>query len=111
MSNPERKEAVYGPTSNYKAWHSPHYPPIPLPDGTHLQGEKGARLVGGIRLSGFFRKDGTEGVYVCDLSAMGVRPAPMVSRGFGRKISPSHSELFINGRPLSISQFPKKVPF
>lgn len=85
--------------------------PIPLPDGTHLQGEKGARLVGSIRLSGFFRKDGTEGVYVCDLSAMGVRPAPMVSRGFGRKISPSHSELFINGRPLSISQFPKKGSF
>ena len=82
--------------------------PIRLESDTVLKAEPGARLVGGVRL----KVDRIEnGVCVCDLRAAGIEPAGFVSRGFGRSISPSHSELFINSRPMSVSQYPKKGGF
>lgn len=79
--------------------------PIRLSSGTHLTAEKGCRLVGGVALSDFVHQPG--GVYVCDLAAAGIEPARFVSRGFGRKISPSHCELFIDGKPMKMARYPK----
>ena len=71
--------------------------PIFVPDGTHLHAEPGCRLVGGKKLDAV---DLGGGLWSVDLDAAGITPAAFVSRGFGRKISPSHNELFINGRPM-----------
>ena len=79
--------------------------PIEVPDGTHLHAEPGCRLVGGKKLDVYEIGDG---LWAADLAKAGITPAPFVSRGFGRKISPSHNELFINGRPMFIAQYPKR---
>lgn len=79
--------------------------PIRLGSGTHLAAEPGSRLVGGVELRA---KAAGAGLWFCDLRAAGIEPAKFVSRGFGRKISPSHSELFINGTPMRISRYPKR---
>ena len=82
--------------------------PVPLPSGTHLLAQPGARLVGGVSL----HPQKTDGrTYTCDLRRAGIEPADMVSRGFGRKISPSHNQLYINGEPLSLSRYPRAGNF
>lgn len=82
---------------------------IRLPSGTHLKAAPGTRLIGGVKLS--VNVQHPDGVCECDLAAAQITPAGFVSRGFGRKISPSHSELFINGRSCNISQYPKRGSF
>ncbi len=48
-------------------------------------------------------------VYECDLSQNGVEEvAPLTSRGFARSVVPSHAEIFIDGKPLNLSQYPEK---
>ena len=46
------------------------------------------------------------GVYVCDLTANGVTPSKMRSRGFQRAFGGGHSELFIDDKPCNISRYP-----
>lgn len=82
--------------------------PIPVPDGARIIAQPGARLVGGIRLTA---EKGADGLYRCDLSAAGIRAADMPSRGFGRRITPAHNELFVNGRAMHISRYPKTGAF
>lgn len=78
--------------------------PIRPSSGDRIIAEPGARLVGGVKL----KVDRVEnGVCVCDLKEHGITPARFVSRGFARKVSPSHSELFINSKPMNISQYPR----
>lgn len=79
--------------------------PVRLSSGTHLQAEEGCRLIGGVPLS---VKPFRDGIWICDLHDAGIKPAHFVSRGFGRKMVPSHSELFIDGNPMTISRYPKK---
>ncbi len=79
--------------------------PFRVPSGTHLRAEDGCRLVGGVALSDFTVRD--DGVYICDLQKAGITPARFVSRGFGRGVAPSHSELFIGGKPMQIARYPK----
>lgn len=79
--------------------------PVRVPSGIHLRAEDGCRLVGGVALSDFTVRD--DGVYVCDLQKAGIAPARFVSRGFGRGVAPSHSELFIGGKPMQIARYPK----
>ncbi|MBR4204217.1 MAG: right-handed parallel beta-helix repeat-containing protein [Clostridia bacterium] len=74
--------------------------PIRIESGTHLKAEPGCRLCGGKKVSAY---RGADGRYYIDLE----NPAPIESRGFGRHISPSHPELFINGRPLVMSRWPR----
>ncbi len=82
--------------------------PIRPVSGDRIIAQPGARLIGGVRLT----VSGVEnGVCVCDLRAGGINPAPFTSRGFGRKISPAHSELFIDGRPMQLSQYPRAGAF
>ena len=73
--------------------------PIRIPSGTHWKAEPGCRLCGGRRVSA---RPGADGRYTIDLP----HPAPLASRGFSRRITPSHPELFINGRPLTVSRYP-----
>ena len=75
-----------------------------MTSGTHLKAEPGCQLVGGVRLRAEPAEDGR---WICDLRHAGVTPASFASRGFGRKITPSHSELFINGKPMQIARYPK----
>ena len=82
--------------------------PVAIPDGTYLKAEAGSRLVGGKRLTAE-KSDG--GLWCVDLGKAGIEPAAFVSRGFGRKISPSHNELFIDGKPLFLAQYPKRGDF
>ena len=79
--------------------------PLKIESGAHLTAEVGARLTGGVKLRA---QPCGNGVWVCDLAEAGITPAPFVSRGFGRKISPSHSELFLDGEPMRISRYPRE---
>ena len=81
---------------------------IKIPDGTYLKAQPGARLIGGMTVKAAPCGDG---LYECDLRAQGIEPAPMVSRGWARGMVASHTEIFINSRPLTISQYPKKGQF
>ena len=74
--------------------------PIRIASGTHLKAEPGCRLCGGRRVKA---ERGADGRYYIALE----HPAPIVSRGFGRSISPSHPELFVDGRPLTMSRYPR----
>ncbi len=82
--------------------------PLRLVSGTHLKAEPGARLIGGVKLT---PEPCGNGLWTVDLQKAGVEASGFASRGFGRKITPSHSELFLDGRPLSVSQYPKKGSF
>lgn len=47
-------------------------------------------------------------VVYCDLTEEGMgNLCPFSSRGFGRPMGKAHSELYANGKPLSIAQFPR----
>lgn len=74
--------------------------PIRIESGTHLKAAPGCRLCGGKKARA---RRGEDGRYYIDFE----HPAPIASRGFGRKISPSHPELFINGKPLVLSRYPR----
>ena len=82
--------------------------PYKLPSGTKLQAEKGSTLIGGVKLTKFHKQDN---VYICDMNEEGINLSPMVSRGFSRPVSVSHNELFINSKPMNISQYPAKGEF
>lgn len=78
--------------------------PLRLASGTQLKAEAGSRLVGGVRLQA---EPLGNGQWFCDLKRAGIAPSPLISRGFARKIIPAHNELFINGKPMRIAQYPK----
>ena len=51
-------------------------------------------------------------IVVCDLEEEGSAALhKFVSRGFGRYVTPGHSELFADGEPLNLSQYPKNNEF
>ena len=52
-----------------------------------------------------------DGLWRVDLAANGIGAAALCSRGFGRSISPAHNELFIDGKPLALSRYPKNGGF
>ena len=81
---------------------------VRIPSGTHLKAEEGCRIVGGRTVKAEACPDG---VWVIDLKKEGITPAPLVSRGYGRSISPSHNEVFVDGRPLVLSRYPKNGNF
>ena len=58
----------------------------------------GAKTLRGVRTQ--------NGVCVCDLTANGVVPSKMRSRGFQRAFGGGHSELFINDKPCNVSRYP-----
>ncbi len=80
-----------------------------LPSGTHLCGGGNSRLVGGVQLHDFTVSE--DGIYICDLTPLGIQVADLQSRGFARKRTPSHSELFIGGRALTLAQYPRRGDF
>ncbi len=79
-----------------------------------------ARLLGGRRVSGW--KPVTRGavwdrlatnaraaVVQADLHALGMMDfGSMKSRGFGRSTTPSHCELFFNGKPMTLARWPNE---
>ncbi|HOX40225.1 MAG TPA: right-handed parallel beta-helix repeat-containing protein, partial [Candidatus Brocadiia bacterium] len=81
-------------------------------------GEERARILGGRVLSGFqpvadqtarARLDeiARDKVVVVDLRAHGIQDFGMIkSRGFARPTTPAHGELFFNGRPMTLAQWP-----
>ena len=87
-------------------------------DGITLRGEGEVRLVGGRSLTRVakvedpavrarLRGDVVERVRVCRLADEGVDlDGDMASRGFSRDVAPSHPELFQNGIPLALAQYP-----
>lgn len=51
-------------------------------------------------------------VVFCDLTEEGLGDLKhFVSRGFNRTVGPAHSELYANGKPLTIAQYPKHETF
>ena len=82
--------------------------PIRPGSGDKLDG-RGTRLVGGVVLEHIEHIGG--GVYRADLGAQGIKPLPMTSRGFARPHGRSHSELFLDGVPCNISQYPRRGEF
>jgi hypothetical protein len=81
------------------------------------------RFIGGKRL-GSWQKVGNPAVrkrfdpavrdyiYEADLPSQGVTDyGRFVSRGFGRDMKPSHAEIFLDGKPLNLSQYPRKGEF
>ena len=79
---------------------------------------EGARFIGGKPLFGAapvsgeakrrFSPEVMEKVFCVDLKSCGIGEiCGFVSRGFGREVSPSHSEIFADGTPLNLSRYPK----
>ena len=78
------------------------------------------RLIGGKKLHNFdkvndadilrrFIPEAQQNILQCDLSQNGLSSTgEFVTRGFNRDIAPSHSEIFMNGLPMNLSQYPKK---
>ncbi|MBO5198680.1 MAG: right-handed parallel beta-helix repeat-containing protein [Lachnospiraceae bacterium] len=51
-------------------------------------------------------------IQVCDLEEAGIAAArPLESRGYAHYITTGHSELFADGEPLMLAQYPKATPF
>ncbi|MDF2684986.1 MAG: putative pectin lyase, partial [Clostridia bacterium] len=88
-----------------------------------IKAEGNVRLIGGKKLYNityvkdqetYFRFDETvrNKVLQCNLNENGIEnTGEFISRGFSRSVVPSHSEIFIDTKPLNISQFPKKGKF
>ena len=88
-----------------------------------LKAEGKVRLIGGKKLSGIgkvsddtvlkrFNTSVRRKILQCNLTDNGIKePGNFISRGFNRAVSPSHSELFVDSIPFSISQYPKKGKF
>jgi len=78
--------------------------------GLSFEAEGEVHLRGAVPLTNFQKADGQIRVY--DLSEEGSPGiSPFVSRGFGRYMEPGHSELFVDGEPLNLSQYPKGNDF
>ncbi|MFR5072690.1 MAG: hypothetical protein ACLTDS_11420, partial [Bianqueaceae bacterium] len=85
-----------------------------------IRGEEGTRIVGGRKLSGWHKVERLEvlerldetardKVYVCDLAANGVKdPGHFSRRGFGGDSEPAHGELYLDGEPMFVAQYPKR---
>jgi hypothetical protein len=73
--------------------------------GLTIQG-KGARLVGGALISNWRKAQGE--VLVADLP---VPAAPLRSRGFGRPTTSAHTELFFDGKRMTLARWPNKGSF
>ncbi|MDR0730050.1 MAG: right-handed parallel beta-helix repeat-containing protein, partial [Treponema sp.] len=51
-------------------------------------------------------------IYEADLRSQGISDyGRFLSRGFARDMKPSHAEVFLDGKPLNISQYPRKGEF
>lgn len=86
-------------------------------------GEEGTRLIGGRLLTGWAQVAGTpdaarfdvhaaQHILVCDLKALGVTEVGgYTSRGFGRHAETGHAELFMDGAPMTLAQYPKGDAF
>lgn len=82
------------------------------------EGREAVRLIGGVILKSFRRVSDASvrerldpaarsKVLECDLRALGVTEyARLTSRGFGRKTSPAHMELFFQNRRMTVAQWP-----
>ena len=81
---------------------------VRIQSGTHLKAEPGCRLTGGKTVKAEYAGDG---LWRVDLEENGIRPSALRSRGYGRSISPSHNEIFIDGKPLALSRYPKNGGF
>ncbi|MEA4890681.1 MAG: right-handed parallel beta-helix repeat-containing protein [Clostridiaceae bacterium] len=80
----------------------------------------GARLIGGKALRNWQKvtdpailcrldPEARGQVLVCDLNKTGISAlGGLTRRGWFDKVSPSHAELFLNGEPLDLAQYPKK---
>ena len=92
----------------------------------NIKAEGDVRLIGGKKLSEFthvcsfdnndiymrFDEAVKDRVLQCNLTENGIEnTGEFISRGFSRPIIPSHSEIFINKKPLNIAQYPKKGKF
>ncbi len=99
-----------------------------LPDGPVVwRGVNGetARLLGGRRLTDFdpvtnaavlerLAPGARDHVRECDLRRLGLAPSSLGdlhSRGFGRPRVPAHSELFFDGRPMTLARWPNEGTF
>ncbi|MCL1793157.1 MAG: right-handed parallel beta-helix repeat-containing protein [Oscillospiraceae bacterium] len=78
----------------------------------------GARFIGGKSVSGSipapkkakerFFPEARDKIFCVDLKNGGIDDVcGFVSRGFGREVTPSHSEAFADGMPLNLSRYPK----
>ncbi|MFR5072345.1 MAG: hypothetical protein ACLTDS_09545 [Bianqueaceae bacterium] len=84
--------------------------------GMTVRGEGKVRLIGGKRLTGWkvaeddrIAPEAKGTVLVCDLRENGIGDTKaMVSRGYGRAVVPSHSQLFIDGEPQRLP-VPKRM--
>ncbi|GGD61161.1 right-handed parallel beta-helix repeat-containing protein [Paenibacillus nasutitermitis] len=88
-----------------------------------MRGEGRVRLIGGKRLMGWKPVEEAEvltrldpevrgRIMVCDLTSLEIEETGgLVSRGFGRQTAPSHAEPIWNGKPMSLSQYPKRGEF
>ncbi|MCL2158588.1 MAG: hypothetical protein FWH48_04195 [Oscillospiraceae bacterium] len=83
-----------------------------------FKAKTGARFIGGKSLFGAALAIGETGkrffpeaqnrVYCIDLKDNGInQTSGFVSRGFGRAVAPSHSEIFADGVALNLSRYPK----
>ena len=87
--------------------------------GMTVRGEGKVRLIGGKRLTGWkvaeddrIAPEAKGTVLVCDLRENGIGDTKaMVSRGYGRAVVPSHSQLFIDGEPQRLTRYPKEDEF
>jgi len=88
-----------------------------------FRGEGSVRLLGGQTLNTWkpvkgtpaearFTPEAAEQILYCDLTAEGIRETGgFVSRGFQRVIQLCHTELFSDGVPMNLSQYPKRDAF
>ncbi|MBQ4322242.1 MAG: right-handed parallel beta-helix repeat-containing protein [Oscillospiraceae bacterium] len=88
-----------------------------------IRGEGSVRLLGGQTLNAWkpvkgtpaaerFSPEAAEHILYCDLAAEGIRETGgFNSRGFQRVISLCHTELFSDGVPMNLSQYPKGDAF
>ncbi|MDR3146392.1 MAG: right-handed parallel beta-helix repeat-containing protein [Treponema sp.] len=88
-----------------------------------LRGAEGVRFIGGKRLRSWhkvadpavrsrFDPAVRDFIYELDLASQGIGDyGRFVSRGFVRDMKPSHAELFLDGKPLNLSQYPRKGGF
>lgn len=92
----------------------------PQQSGLMVQG-KGARLLGGAVLSKWrpataaaagarLSAEARKHVLIADLPA-GVTPASLASRGFGRPATPAHTELFFDGKRMTLARWPNNGEF
>jgi hypothetical protein len=83
-----------------------------------FKAKKGARFIGGkpvfgaVPVSGEIKEkffpEAQDKILCADLKKSGIESAgEFVSRGFARSVAPSHSEIFVDGKALNLSRYPK----